>query len=94
MQYDPRLNSRIGQIVRCHPVPIISNKTHDAEQLSELGKIHYLTSTDPAFYVYQSGSPIGWASITCTFPITKAHPFDWPMLITWRGLGLFTKSPF
>ena len=38
MQYDPRLNSRIGQIVRCHPVPIISNKTHDAEKLSELGE--------------------------------------------------------
>ena len=38
MHYDPKLISRIGQIVRCHRVPIISDKTHDAENLSELGE--------------------------------------------------------
>ena len=38
MRYDPKLNSRIGQAVRCHRVPIISDKTHGAENLCELGE--------------------------------------------------------
>jgi len=37
MQYDPKLNSRIGQAVRCHRSPIISEQTHGGADLSDLG---------------------------------------------------------
>ena len=38
MRYDPKLNSRIGQAVRCHGSPIISEQTHGGADLSDLGK--------------------------------------------------------
>jgi hypothetical protein len=38
MRYDPKLNSRIGQAVRCHGSPIISKQTHGGTDLSDLGK--------------------------------------------------------
>ena len=37
MQYDPKLNSRIGQAVRCNRSPIISEQTHGGADLSDLG---------------------------------------------------------
>ena len=38
MRYDPKLVSQIGQAVRCHGVPIISEQTHGGVDLSDLGK--------------------------------------------------------
>ena len=38
MRYDPKLNTRIGQAVRCHGAPIISEQTHGGVDLSDLGE--------------------------------------------------------
>ena len=38
MRYDPKLNSRIGQAVRCHSALRISEQTHERADLSDLGK--------------------------------------------------------
>ena len=38
MRYDPKLNNWIGQAVRCHGSPIISEQTHGGTDLSGLGK--------------------------------------------------------